>query len=1360
MCCQLISLNEAGTTIVDIEYLLEENKICLVTDDGNISTLGPFHDESPLEPFLEVPLDQSIQAVSWSPDQELVVLVCKDNDIFLLLDRFWNEIGRKELNPTEFGACSQVNVGWGSKATQFHGSEGKEGREGKRTISQSVFEWDDRVAKITWRRDGQMFAISSVHCDRRVIRIWNREAELQYTSEVKEGIENMLCWRPSGEIIATSQHLLNRHEISFIEPNGQPLGSFTLPFLSGSFTLHQIIWSSDSSTLCVWGILTDSSRQKLMLWTRNNYHWYLKQELVFDGEKERLSRVMFDPVSSKLLHAVFSSGSYLCLNFDWKICSSKEATVAVVDGSRLLVTCMSERIIPPPSYFYHLQFPECINLLSFDSSGNHLHVLTSSGSTVYTLSSNQETNANHDVTKGESIASLNGESSEEISSKKSIALDGESSEEISFKLSDVCSNSSNVINGAILNFHAKTTLKISQNEPVVVLKALQSCGSFFMTVQKTISGPSRLSFYRTGTSLPLTCLHILHSVLSVCEVAESPDTIALQMTDGRIYSLNVRQLLGREERNLSEEGKKRIEKEQGTESVCQGEGKMWDEEESGKKLKFMTKFNEPCLDFCVVEGIEKKWIAIGLSLTSLSLLLDQRILLKNCVTSFFVYDSSHLIVTCTDSTLQIWPLAHVMGKSITVQVVDHTKVVQLGDAIEKRTIERGSKIVTGITSKGSLVIQAVRGNLEVIHPRCLMWITVSKMINQDPPNFVSAFELMRKNRMNFNLIHDQNVDFFHSNISKFVDQISQKNIDYLVLFLTELSEQVESIPGYTFRDAHSAAISPLPLRNQSETSEVREDDGRMEEKKCGKVRRICLDMRQIMMEKGEEKITFFLHPILVTYFKCNQVSEGLILIKSLPDTSTRTDAIEFLKYMIDVNVLFNEALATYDMDIVLMVAQQSNKDPKEYLKLVNDFNQINPFPYRAFRIDIFLKRYERSLENISKCEEMFSKQTERSLENISKCEDKYFEEALQVIDSHRLYKKALAIYSQEEKVERIWAMFAEYLLSKKFYSEAGHAFSRSKNYLKSMKCYQMSGDWNAALRECVKLNDPIQTKLLHISLIDQLKSSGKFLEAASIAEKYERNFNSAFQILLDGYEWDHVSRLIVSKSNDGNLCESFQIQFWNKLQFHGKSLIERIEENSKKLNQYYLRLVEVRSEKEKLQVDGDDNYLEDTMSEIGSEFSSSSLRNGSTSSSRNSGSLRTRMTGSGKGAKKMKKKTLKIKEGSSYEDIALMNGYKEIVVSLDSLQSEVGLVLKHFICEYDFKVHHTVHFENLAIRLSSSFDHALNDLISKQVDLIWTYEVIEGIVKRLPSLSLSSETGNYCQKYEMKINLIHIYTSN
>ena len=54
------------------------------------------------------------------------------------------------------------------------------------------------------------------------------------------------------------------------------------------------------------------------------------------------------------------------------------------------------------------------------------------------------------------------------------------------------------------------------------------------------------------------------------------------------------------------------------------------------------------------------------------------------------------------------------------------------------------------------------------------------------------------------------------------------------------------------------------------------------------------------------------------------------------------DGIRFLAYMVDVNTLFDVALGTYDFEIVMMVAEKSQKDPK--VSKYEGFDLIIYFP--------------------------------------------------------------------------------------------------------------------------------------------------------------------------------------------------------------------------------------------------------------------------------------------------------------------------------------------------------------------------------------------------------------------------------
>ena len=71
-----------------------------------------------------------------------------------------------------------------------------------------------------------------------------------------------------------------------------------------------------------------------------------------------------------------------------------------------------------------------------------------------------------------------------------------------------------------------------------------------------------------------------------------------------------------------------------------------------------------------------------------------------------------------------------------------------------RRVERGSRIVTVVPHDTRLVLQMPRGNLETISPRALVLSCVRRHL--DGTEFKSAFVLMRKHRINMNLIYDHN----------------------------------------------------------------------------------------------------------------------------------------------------------------------------------------------------------------------------------------------------------------------------------------------------------------------------------------------------------------------------------------------------------------------------------------------------------------------------------------------------------------------------------------------------------------------------------------------------------------------------
>ena len=106
-----------------------------------------------------------------------------------------------EFQPEESSdaAFANVNVGWGTKETQFHGKAGKDSRTVGQIDQEKVENDENKSIKVVWRDDGQYFAVSYVSDIDQVrrIRVFNREGQLQSTSEPVKQLGPALAWKPS-----------------------------------------------------------------------------------------------------------------------------------------------------------------------------------------------------------------------------------------------------------------------------------------------------------------------------------------------------------------------------------------------------------------------------------------------------------------------------------------------------------------------------------------------------------------------------------------------------------------------------------------------------------------------------------------------------------------------------------------------------------------------------------------------------------------------------------------------------------------------------------------------------------------------------------------------------------------------------------------------------------------------------------------------------------------------------------------------------------------------------------------------------------------------------------------------------------
>jgi elongator complex protein 1 len=310
--CPLPTL--AHDSILNLHHFSDSSTSCLVLAGGDIIMVR----ESPLptEDLVEIvgSVDAGISAAAWSPDEELLAITTQANTL-LLMTREIENLSSITLAPEDVNVSSQVSVGWGKKETQFKGKRARALQDP--TVPDSVDEgalsqFDDRSVTVSWRGDGAYFAVTSVEQEqRRIIRVYSREGQLDSVSEPVDGLEGALSWRPSGNLIASIRRLKERVEVVFFERNGLRHGQFDLRLspeelqaLTIPITLR---WNSDSNVLAV------CFSRKIQLWTMSNYHYYLKQELKFPEDAAKTVMCNWHQERPLSLALAIPSKKFLCL---------------------------------------------------------------------------------------------------------------------------------------------------------------------------------------------------------------------------------------------------------------------------------------------------------------------------------------------------------------------------------------------------------------------------------------------------------------------------------------------------------------------------------------------------------------------------------------------------------------------------------------------------------------------------------------------------------------------------------------------------------------------------------------------------------------------------------------------------------------------------------------------------------------------------------------------------------------------------------------------------------------------------------------------------------------------------------------
>lgn len=367
--------------------------------------------------------------------------------------------------------------------------------------------------------------------------------------------------------------------------------------------------------------------------------------------------------------------------------------------------------------------------------------------------------------------------------------------------------------------------------------------------------------------------------------------------------------------------------------------------------------------------------------------------------------------------------------------------------INERRIERGGQLVTTVSHDSRVVLQMPRGNLETIQPRVLSLVIIGELL--DAHQYGKAFDLLRKQRINLNLLVDHNPVDFLTHIDAFICDIN--NIQWLNLFLSDLQNADVTETMYASNYQH------LADRSQSKAAAFNDSD-----------RKIDVICERFLAEFEKDSTTKYLLPMITAHVKQKNLEKALRLLwrirqsefngnvaavgasRATNGTVSAQEALKYLLYLVNVNDLYDVALGMYDFDLVLFVAQKSQKDPKEYVPFLNELKQLEE-NYRKYRIDMHLKRFDKALGHIVKC----------GVEKLEEC--------LDLIEKHGLYAQALRLFKPDDECYNdVVIQYADHLRARRSFYEATLMYERGSDFKQALLSAKHTLDWRKCQRLAIK----------------------------------------------------------------------------------------------------------------------------------------------------------------------------------------------------------------------------------------------------------------------------------------------------
>jgi len=441
------------------------------------------------------------------------------------------------------------------------------------------------------------------------------------------------------------------------------------------------------------------------------------------------------------------------------------------------------------------------------------------------------------------------------------------------------------------------------------------------------------------------------------------------------------------------------------------------------------------------------------------------------VTSFGIHAKSsggpHLLYTSRSNFIRTIPLESVISSGISQ--------VKPGD-VSIRAIEEGCQIASCPSESVDVILQAPRGNLEIIRPRALVVPAVVEALDKN--DYGKAWRLSSVNRLDLNILLDYRWPSLLENIEAFMQSIDSD---------VEVSGFLQSLSTHNVLGKSGIYSSVIGSNSFGEVS--------------NKINAACEAVESYIQSLQEDaKRRSWMCTELTSHTKRGNIGKALLRVKEIKerdldiinnhglDHCPKMSAESGLKHILlhsPENDVYNAALQEYELELAYMVVTHSQRDPGEYLSQLQEFAVIENPCIRKASIDSHLGRYILALEHLHKAG------------------SDYFPDALALAKDQGLLRHLLKLVTDQDKKTIVYKALGESLSTKGKYEDAALAYVAGKDLEQALRAYRLAGAWKPAMTLAVRLGkDENAIKDLATRLANDLDDAQSYQEAAQLTLEY------------------------------------------------------------------------------------------------------------------------------------------------------------------------------------------------------------------------------------------------------------------